>query len=461
MNSFPFESSLLYPIALVGLLSLVIPILIHLFNPSRGKLVLIGNLDFIKKIKNVRVTEVKINQWLILLIRLIIFLLLSLLLAGWVKQNGKEYASQSHIFITPDWLNNATEEELTELRKRHKDDPVFMLAPNFKKVKMGSLEAQSETKKNTIPKIGINTLLAEMQHRNLATKNTIIYATNRLLQYSPERVENPSNSAFDWRIKQLDINPQSAFKTQITTSLNIAVYYSPSRQMDNRYLKLVLDTISKISEVNLVVKFYPADKANRVNTISVSDKTKADWLFWLSEDAIPKVLSKQAESGSYLFVDMPEGIHKTDNHRRAPIAIKIEQSWTNFYSGVLTQNNSNFKPIWYNRTGQTALSVESTQHGKIFRFNSRLNPDWNDLVSSVDFPSILAGILNSRPNMKQQKLISPSELTAVARPAKNDNDIKAAVEIVNTPLRSFLLLIICLLWLIERWLSEKQGSAYE
>ena len=461
MNPLSFEYSLLDPVALVGLLSLVVPISIHLFNPSRGKLVLIGNIDFIKKIKNARVTEVKINQWLLLMIRLIIFLLLSVILAGLVKQNAEEFSKQPQLFITQDWLNNMTEEELVELKRHHKDDPVSMLTPDFEEVEIDSLEVTSEITEYIFPEVRINTLLAEMQARSLASEKTIIYATNRLLQYSPEQVENLSRPDIDWRIKQLESKPQYTFERQFPNSLNIAVYYSTSRQMDNRYLKLALDTISKIARVKLGIKYYPADKADGVNTSNVSDKIESDWVFWLSEDAIPNVLIEQVKSGSYLFTDMLEGVHKTNNNRRVPIAIKIEQSWIHFYSAALTQFNPNSKPIWHNQAGQTALSVEFTQQGKIFRFSSRLNPEWNDLVNKVNFPGILACLLNSRPKMKQQKLISASELVPLVRSSKNDSDITAVVDIVNTPLRPVLLLIICLLWLIERWLSEKRDSAYE
>lgn len=451
MIPFINEFFLLNPLALFGLISLIIPILIHLFNPSRGKLILVGNIELIKKIKNVRVTEVKINQWLLLLTRLVIFLLLVLLLTQLIKQDKKEYSKQTHIMVTPDWLNNATESDLAELRKNHSSDSVFMLAPSFKKITLDSIEASVERTATLESSMSIDALLLELQEKGLATQNTIIYATNYLAQFLPEKIQTLQRPHFKWRIKQLGPNKR------LLTSLNIAVYYSPSRELDHRYLKLALNTISKISEIELVVNHYPIKAIDKQTKSSFSNETQTDWIFWLSEEAAPKILLEKVKQGSYLFSDKLGDQNQTNRHRKNSITLPIKQTWIRFYSKPFNQPEPHLRSIWYNYKGQTALSQETIHQGKFFRFGSRFHPDWNNLISDVQFPLILADILSEHPKLNQQKQLSASEIAPVLTQGPIESDAKTGLRTSNNPQRPYLLLLVCLLWLFERWLSEKRG----
>lgn len=446
---------LLSPVALVGLASLIIPILIHLFNPSRGKLVLIGNIELIKKIKNIRVTEAKINQWLLLSIRLAIFLLLVMLLADLIKQDKSEYSKQIHILITQDWLNNATEEDLAKLKINHKSDLAFMLAPGFKNVTIGSLEVLEGTKTDFEPGIGTDALLAEIQEKGLVTENTIIYATNSLQQFSAEKNRSLPGPSYSWRIKQLDQNKD------LTPSLNITVYYSQSRELDRRYLKLALDTISKISKTKLSVDYVPVNATGQKKKTSSFSERNDDWIFWLNEDVIPVTIIEKLKQGSFIFTDISGERSITDNRLKNIITLPIGQIWTQFYSNLFTQVEAHIKPVWHNKMGQVALSQETVQQSKVFRFYSRFHPNWNDLIGKVEFPIILADILSEHPNLNQQKRLSLSEIAPVLSQNPSESDSKAAFKIDNRSQRSILLLIVCLLWLLERWLSEKKRGAHD
>ncbi|ERM82281.1 hypothetical protein P872_19040 [Rhodonellum psychrophilum GCM71 = DSM 17998] len=72
---------LLQPVFLWGLLGLGIPILIHLWNGRQGKPILWAATHWLSEKENQPVKGLRIDQWLVLLLRLFLFLLLVLLFA--------------------------------------------------------------------------------------------------------------------------------------------------------------------------------------------------------------------------------------------------------------------------------------------------------------------------------------------------------------------------------------------
>ena len=106
MNAVLSGLSFLTPSAWWALLTLVIPLLIHLFNRSRGRLVHIGHIDLIRQARKAHVTEVKLAQWLLLLLRLSIFTLAALILLGLAKP-GLSSSDTVTIYLAPAWLKTA------------------------------------------------------------------------------------------------------------------------------------------------------------------------------------------------------------------------------------------------------------------------------------------------------------------------------------------------------------------
>ncbi len=453
MISFLSDLFLLNPIALVGLVSLLIPILIHLFNPSRGKLILIGNIDLIKKAKNIRLIEIKINQWLLLFIRLITFFLLSLMLADLVSQYKQDYEKQTKVFFSPDWLNNATETELDEVRTQHAADLMFLLAPDFAELSLVSFASPSGKINYPFSKITIDALLAELGDRDFLSEKNIIYTTNRAAAYLVDQSDVLSNPHLQWRIKSVNRT------TEQSVVLNISVFYSPSRIDDYQYLKLAFNTLAKVSEIKLEVSYYPEIILGNDNLEDSLSGTKTDWIFWLSEKPVPTLLKQQTKQGSYLFVDMQGDLSLSKSNQQKPVAIQIEQFWNNFYSAQLPPLQPNYKPIWHNASGQIALSEKNYQGGKIFQFNSRFHPDWNDLIKTIQFPVFLAKLFSDSPRLTSQRQVSLSRLTDPReKPVSTKENDKEAKTVLKS-IRPFLLMLLCVLWLIERLLSERRQAA--
>ncbi len=72
---------LLTPAGLWGLAAIAVPVAIHLVNRSRGKRVLVGNVALIRAARRRRASEIRLEQWFLLLVRILILTLAALLLA--------------------------------------------------------------------------------------------------------------------------------------------------------------------------------------------------------------------------------------------------------------------------------------------------------------------------------------------------------------------------------------------
>ena len=77
---------LLNAIALTAAAGIIVPILIHLWNVQTGKTLRVGSIALIKESVSHRARRLKISQWLLLLVRVALILLLALLLAQPVWQ---------------------------------------------------------------------------------------------------------------------------------------------------------------------------------------------------------------------------------------------------------------------------------------------------------------------------------------------------------------------------------------
>ena len=66
----------LNPVILFGLLSAAIPILLHLFNLRKLKTIEFSTLSFLKELQKTKIRRIKVRQWLLLLLRTLLILLI-------------------------------------------------------------------------------------------------------------------------------------------------------------------------------------------------------------------------------------------------------------------------------------------------------------------------------------------------------------------------------------------------
>lgn len=102
-------------LALLGLFVLLVPIILHMVNPGKGKLIWVGNIKLLQGAKKKRVNELRIENWLVLLLRLMMLSLLTLILARSYWQGPLKSLESSKVLVTPDWLSLADEAQKSAL----------------------------------------------------------------------------------------------------------------------------------------------------------------------------------------------------------------------------------------------------------------------------------------------------------------------------------------------------------
>jgi hypothetical protein len=96
---------------------MAIPIAIHLISRGRGRRVLIGNIELVRTARKTQVTTPRLTEWLLLLLRILIILVATLLLARLALQ-GLGTVNGDTGYVTPGWLLAATDAEREELLAR-------------------------------------------------------------------------------------------------------------------------------------------------------------------------------------------------------------------------------------------------------------------------------------------------------------------------------------------------------
>ncbi|MFT5771743.1 MAG: hypothetical protein ACI9ZX_001139 [Algoriphagus sp.] len=121
----PFLNS----IALWGLLAISIPILIHLWNGKRGKTIAWAAMDFLTDAENRVSKGIKLENWLVLLLRILLICLLVFLLAQlfWLGNSGTKEKKIAHVLYGEKAL---WEEFRFEIQQAIERGELVMLADN-------------------------------------------------------------------------------------------------------------------------------------------------------------------------------------------------------------------------------------------------------------------------------------------------------------------------------------------
>ncbi|MBV1909990.1 MAG: BatA domain-containing protein [Kangiellaceae bacterium] len=448
------------PVALFSLLALLIPVLIHLFNPSRGVLVYVGNIKLIEKAKNLKVTEIKIRQWLLLILRLIIFSLLTLILANLLGPNNQAVKEGQSVFISANWFNKASDKDKRQLAKSHPVAKFYRFERGFPPIEnvndtnilVGQLE--------TINRFRTDSLIAELIDSTLLTNDTFIYTTNLLNQFSAQRnlasLILPKGSTIHWKMLDQAINHNN--------SMTVQVYYDTSRTEDISYFNQAFKILNE-SSASLTVQYFNIPSSGEIENENETPRQQSDesenekWIIWLSDSSLPTSLYERIFEGSNLITDNPSS--EIQLSRAQPLSlVRVGLVDIKLTHKLPPLNDDHSVVIWKDLQQRPLLSQLSkldkrelnSSSGSYFQFHSRFNPAWSDLVEGIQFPIVLSKVLSLSGRNQVGKLIGQTELPEF-KPTLEVEDI--AHKTFATSYRAFLLLLLSMIWLLERWLSER------
>jgi hypothetical protein len=191
----PGAALLLSPAGLFGLLAIAIPVVIHLISRGRGRRVLIGNIELVRAARQSRVTALRLTEWLLLLLRMAIVIVATLLLARLALQ-GTGDAEQGASYVTPGWLQSATDSERTEL---------LALEPAARVLATSYPSARDYDRETDYPDYDAWPLLAERLGTLRHAGTVDVYAEPRMAAFGSHRPKLPN--AINWRLAAAATEP--------------------------------------------------------------------------------------------------------------------------------------------------------------------------------------------------------------------------------------------------------------
>jgi hypothetical protein len=464
----------LQPIWLWASAAIVIPIAIHLWNKKQNKTLKIGSVIFLEESAVPSSKSLQLTEILLLLLRCLLIVLLSLLLAKpqW-HQSLQSNQQKGWILLDAENITETYEHFKPEIDSLLKQDFEFHY---FKEgfAKEDFKDALVNKADTNYSKISYWLLADKLQQQN--PSSAFIFTSNQLTKFTGNakslnnihwQTYSPKDSLSAWIEEayttvddsiQLVVANSSADKTIYslqTIPLSIANKKSLSVSFDKYSAKLDTSTLtvglfadenSELTYVQSAVKAIQQFSKRKIKLIAVNEKTiaKFDWLFWLSVKTIPPQINFK---NSFVYATgRTETVYTKFSLNSMPIR---------FYKIIHSEKNNRDEIIWQDGLSNKILTEQNNE----YIFYSRFTPEWNDLVWSKSFPEIIYQLLyksKTEINKSDKRIISNQQIQSLITTIKNSVSNKTT----STDISFIFWLSVFTVLLIERWLSFKSKKQF-
>lgn len=441
----------LYPIGLLALAGLIIPLIIHLWNVKQGKTLKIGSIALLGESSRASSKSFRINDWLLLVLRCLLLILVAFILAQPFIQKTLSGKSAGWILVGKSNFpkvfkdNRKTIDSLTKLGYEIHDFNSGFTVLNLKDT------ANTDTAKAN--SLSYTSLLNQLNSLIPARKSVYLFADNRLnkigldlpqidyqLNWKPlNQTDTLSSWITDYSGKKYEAksNPSNTVYAAINninaSPIKIAIYEG-SGNSDKKYLIAALNAIAGFSR----------------RQIEINPQGKVDIGFWLSDEAVSTNFKSAIDINGTLF-QYEKGKVISENSflnidgKKIPIMKRIEAP-------------KSLDKIWTDGFGNPILTVENSKEISIFHFYSHLNPQWNQLVWNEVFVKALMPIVlhnekvedfGFENNLSDQRRLALNQKKAV----RSNKTISIVKKSQNESSSNIFWIMAFIIFAIERILS--------
>ncbi|MXV50816.1 hypothetical protein GS399_07505 [Pedobacter sp. HMF7647] len=487
---------LINPIWLFTLAGISIPVIIHLWNVRQGKTLKIGSIAFLKENSSARSRKIKLSDLLLLLLRCLLVALLALFLSYPIWKQ-KEAFKKAHglIFIKPGQFRAAYESHKQTIDSLLKSGyELHEFAIGFKKADSSLLVREPSEQKLEKPVAywqlakaadiqfpGIEKVIFTNSRQNqfgwkrpvihskikwytfaasdssktwisdayLTSTNGIkvitaksdsegvSYKTTSLSSNTPDKEINLSYQNGLPQVSRID---NSTLFAVDTSTLKITIY-SDLNKSDGNFVAAGIQAFQKISGRRIKVTM-----ANTVQKIPAN----SDWLFWLSDSKLSerKIKNIFCYAGEKIVND-----HDFVFSEAVPDFLPVKLFKIRHHDDVAGEDIN-----WTNGVGRPVLT-KTIGSQTVYRFYSRLDPEWNDLVWVSQFPDFIAGLLQPYKSVAPAndiRKISSAQLQPTFSGV--DTHENKLVDEKKTDLQFAFWLALLLLFVTERMLANKLSA---
>jgi aerotolerance regulator-like protein len=484
------------PIWLAGCLGIIVPVIIHLWNIRKGRVLRVGSTLLMVGSSQKSASSLRITQWLLLLLRCLVIIAVAMLLSepqwretpnrsakGWViidkASFGKLYSGYKPVIdsllgagfelhaANPAFKKISIADALADTAKAATSTPYWQLLRRLDAqlpagfpvylYTTGQLDAIIPSVASERPTVSVDV------HWFVSDGDTAVYTTpvssRQLASGKIQQTYYKSAPAGSYYLHTAgDASSYGALHPD-TSTLSVTIYNDKYVE-DARYLSAAIRAIAGFGDYKL-----------KLTSIATGDQVpaKQNWLFWLSDEKIPASLS--ADNIFSYEPGKPVGAKSWLTVENGP----LNQDAIQIYQRVKEDDsNSNISTvIWKDGFGNPLLTLKSETNPKHddsdnkdshpdagdqtnnYYFYTRFNPAWSELPWSADFPKLLIPLLLRKFDTASEKLndrrtAEASDVTPTVVRSTYKTE-KAAFD--ATPLAEIFWLITFLLFATERIIS--------
>jgi hypothetical protein len=409
----------LNPIWLAAAAAVVVPVILHMWNDRRGKVLRIGSVALLAEGVQRMAWRRRVSQWLLLLVRCLLLVAVAMLLArprfdfgvrvkGWVLtafQDGRVEDSlvkagwERHIFQD---TNNYWEGFRLADRMAPAGVAFYVLTPGLARRFVGEKPVTDREIRWDVAPPGDSV-------------NRWTEAAWMISGDSVRVLEGFSRATGCWFNTKTASAPAGGVVVD-TSVYRVAIFADAAYQQDGRYVKAAVMALR--------------DFSSRRIEIMEGIGNKADWLFWLSDRSLPDI-----------------------------------QEYGHVFQYMSGKDSGSGEVIWRDGYGRGVLVREGEKYG----FFGRLSPDWNGLVWSADLPIWLERVFFARHGRafaetsadKDLRMLDPQQIVPLRGEA--DRDLAGLRGMggeghggpaTDGGAEAFLLWIVIFLFILERILAN-------
>lgn len=285
------------PWAFTALLAVIVPLVLHLINKSQAKEVKFANIALIAALKPKSMREFRLNEFWLLLLRIVLLVVSVLLLANIINRQAL-ISDEAVQVVTMDWLNESNNRQRQQLATSSADIKTYLLADNNKRLSASEILAwptkakltknsdgkaltnnankeESELGRAEIDTAEIETAelskaqISTPQHENtlqqlsyfsemLSEKTKITaFVTDRASQYqlNNETSNTAPDNPIDWQILTI----AESHYNQYNAPINVLIIYDQDRYADIKYFQQALALLKQQTAPNLTFSYWLND----------------------------------------------------------------------------------------------------------------------------------------------------------------------------------------------------------
>jgi len=413
---------LLNPIWLWSAVGIIIPIAIHLWNQHPGKILEVGSIRFMDPSPSKRSTRLQLTEIWLLLLRCLIILVLTLFLAKPIWHSNSIQSNQGWVLVPRASMQIAYQTHQPSIDSLLKQGmELHALEPGFPELNLPT-DTNLSVHLEAVPNFWA---LATQLEKQVPLNYQLHLYTPELLQFY-RGVKPELHRSMVWKTYPVPTRVDTAMK-KIKQTISVAIFAN-TYAADADYLVAACKAIQAIrGDTILVTKF---------NSPSQIPKG-LDWLFWLSDQPLPKNNAKHTWSyqlGNPLIVQTQIYTRTGGQQEKIPL-----------YKIIPMQLKGEI--IWENGFGEAVL--QKWGNGQ-YLMNTRFQPDWNGLVWSPAFPSMMMDfILDPKPFDPSHLAIDPNQILP-EQPIQNKGQINPLHLNSEQPLDNWVWSLLLVLLIIER-----------